>query len=673
MAEDRKMIYLCLAHMSEDGMEQKYVKEAFDTNWVVPLGPNVNGFEKDLEEFVSLPPAPSSRGESLPPTPSSRGGEYRETADPALYNLLKDYAEDMRKNPTEAENVAWNLLRGCATGHKFRRQHIIGDYIVDFVCLEKYLVVEIDGEYHNEWEQQVDDAQRSAWLESRGFRVVRFSNAEVLASSDSFVSKVTEALQVLPTGEDLGGASTGEDLGGVHRVVALSAGTAAVHLALIGCGVKDGDEVIVQSFTFCASSHPITYLGAKPVFVDSEPLTWNMDPELLEKAIIDRKEKTGKYPKAIVPVALYGMPYDCDKIMTIADKYGIPVVEDAAEGFGSRYKGKVLGTFGKYGVFSFNGNKMITTSGGGALVCRSAEDADRIMWYATQARDAYPYYHHTDIGYNYRLSNVCAGIGRGQMTIVNDHIAHHKHVQELYRELLKDVKGITLHEAPEGSIEADASVQLTQKRWFNMADASSIEAEASVQGSMEACASVQGSMEANASVQSSIEAEASVQGSMEGKRIPIYDSNYWLCTITIDPEVKVKGQENAYKEVVKSAVGGAAGVIHQVDSATTDCQPNDNVEAMRMWMLEKKVECRPVWKPMHRQPVYADGAESESQRRTYSDGKDFVCLEGPKMVAYVNGVSEEIFKMGMCLPAGPCVSDDDVRYIVECLKEGIMG
>ena len=192
---------------------------------------------------------------------------------------------------------------------------------------------------------------------------------------------------------------------------------------------------------------------------------------------------------------------------------------------------------------------------------------------------------------------------------------------------------------------------------FNMAKAGSIEATPRF----------------NMADASSIEADASVQGSMEGKRIPIYDSNYWLCTITIDSEVKVKGQENAYKEVVKSAVGGAAGVIHQVDSATTDCQPNDNVEAMRMWMLEKKVECRPVWKPMHRQPVYADGAESESQRRTYSDGKDFVCLEGPKMVAYVNGVSEEIFKMGMCLPAGPCVSDDDVRYIVECLKEGIMG
>ena len=420
------MIYLCLAHMSEDGIEQKYVKEAFDTNWVVPMGPNVNAFEHDLEEFVNL---------------------------------------DL--------NLNVNLGR---------------------------------------------------------------------------------------------------------KVVCLSAGTAAVHLALLACGVGQGDEVIVQSFTFCASSHPITYLGATPVFVDSESETWNMDPELLEKAIIDRKEKTGKYPKAIVPVALYGMPYRIDRIMAIADKYGIPVVEDAAEGLGSRFDGQVLGTFGRFGVLSFNGNKMITTSGGGALVCRNAEDANTIMWYATQARDAYPYYEHTAIGYNYRMSNVCAGIGRGQMTVLNDHIAHHKHVQELYKELLKDVKGVTLHVQPD-----DAR----------------------------------------------------------------FDSNFWLCAATLDPEVRIVGQENAYKEVIKTAVGGAAGVIKAVECATTECQPNENVEALRVFMLQKRVECRPVWKPMHRQPVYKDAP------------------------AYTNGVSESIFKVGFCLPAGPYVSDDDVRYIVDCIKEAM--
>ena len=174
---------------------------------------------------------------------------------------------------------------------------------------------------------------------------------------------------------------------------------------LIACGVKPGDEVLVQSYTFCASSHPISYLGAKPVFVGTERETWNMDPELLEEAIKDRIAKTGKTPKAIVPVALYGMPYRIDRIMEIADRYGIPVVEDAAEGMGSRFNGQVLGTFGKYGVLSFNGNKMITTSGGGALICRSEEEANEIMRYATQARDAYPYYQHTAIGYNYRMSN----------------------------------------------------------------------------------------------------------------------------------------------------------------------------------------------------------------------------------------------------------------------------
>ena len=418
-----KRIYLCLAHMSEAGLEQKYIKEAFDTNWVVPLGPNVNGFEEDLKAFVN-----------------SEGQE--------------------------------------------------------------------------------------------------------------------------------------------KEVVALSAGTAAVHLALIACGVGPGDEVIVQSFTFCASSHPVTYLGATPVFVDSEKETWNMDPELLETAIKDRIAKTGRKPKAIVPVALYGMPYQADRIMEVANRYGIPVIEDAAEGFGSRYQGRVLGTFGAYGVLSFNGNKMITTSGGGALICPDKAAWQRVMWLATQARESYPYYQHESIGYNYRMSNICAGIGRGQMTIVQDHIAHHQHVQALYEALLKDVKGVTVHGQP-----------------------------------------------ANGD----------------------YDSNYWLCTITLDPELKVKGQENAYKTVVTGAVGGAAGVIHTASVAVTDCQPNDNVEAMRMALDKAGIEARPVWKPMHKQPVYK---------------------EAP---AYVNGVSEAIFKVGMCLPAGPYVSDEDVRYIVDSIKASIEG
>lgn len=417
MEKRKERILLCLCHLS--GNEQKFVQEAFDTNWVVPLGPNVNGFEKDLEAFV----------------------------------------------------------------------------------------------------------------------------------------------------------------GQNKRVVALSAGTAAVHLALLNCGVGPGDEVCVQSFTFCASSHPITYLGATPVFIDSEKDTWNMDPELLEEAINDRIAKTGKKPKAIVPVALYGMPYKMDRIMAIANKYDIPVVEDAAEGFGSKYKGQVLGTFGKYGVLSFNGNKMITTSGGGALVTANDDEWREIMMYATQYRESYPYYQHEKIGYNYRMSNICAGIGRGQMTIVNEHIAHHKHVQKLYEELLKDVPGIKVHSQP-----------------------------------------------------------------TTGE----YDSNYWLCTMTIDENVKVKGQENAYKQVITGAVGGAAGVIHAAESATTDCQPNDNVEAMRMGLDALNIESRPLWKPMHKQPVYKNAP------------------------AYLNGVSEDLFKVGMCLPAGPYVSEDDVRFIVDAIKSLII-
>ena len=405
-------IYLCLAHMS--GREQKYIQEAFDTNWVVPLGPNVNGFESDLEHFV------------------------------------------------------------------------------------------------------------------------------------------------------------GQD----KEVVALSSGTAAVHLALLACGVGQGDEVIVQSFTFCASSHPVTYLGATPVFVDSENDSWNIDPNLLEETIKDRISITGRKPKAIVPVALYGMPYRIDRIMEIAKRYDIPVIEDAAEGFGSRFDGRVLGTFGEYGVLSFNGNKMITTSGGGALICPDEAAKREIMFYATQAREAYPYYQHERIGYNYRMSNICAGIGRGQMTVADAHIAHHKHVCDLYRELLSDVAGITLHENPSGH----------------------------------------------------------------------FDSNYWLNTIVLNPLLRVVGQEKAYQTAIRDAVGGAGGVTHAVADAHTDCEPNANVEAMRLALDQAGIESRPLWKPMHLQPVY----------------KNNPC--------FVNGVSESLFKTGLCLPSGPWVTDEDVAYIVEHIK-----
>lgn len=242
-------------------------------------------------------------------------------------------------------------------------------------------------------------------------------------------------------------------------VVALSAGTAAIHLGLVSLGVGPGDEVICQSFTFAASANPVKYQGADPVFVDSEPDTWNMSPEALEAAIIDRKEKTGKYPKAIIPVHLYGMPAKLDEIMAIAKKYNIPVVEDAAEALGSEYKGVKCGTFGEFGCLSFNGNKVITTSGGGALICRTKEEADRAKFYATQARENRPYYYHEVIGYNYRMSNICAGIGCGQMDVLADHVELRRNIHRFYTEALADVPGVTVQQNP--SADFDSNFWLT--------------------------------------------------------------------------------------------------------------------------------------------------------------------------------------------------------------------
>jgi len=370
-------ILLCLAHMS--GQEMKYIQEAFDTNWVVPLGPNVNAFEQDLEQLC---------------------------------------------------------------GHD-------------------------------------------------------------------------------------------------KRVVALSSGTAAIHLALVNLGVGRGDEVICQSMTFSASANPIVYQGATPVFVDSERETWNMDPNLLEDAIKDRIAKTGRKPKAIIPVYLYGMPAMIDEIMDIARRYEIPVIEDSAEAFGSLYRGQLCGTFGDFGIMSFNGNKMITTSGGGALICPDEASKKKTMFYATQSREPVPYYLHKEIGYNYRMSNICAGIGRGQMTVLDEHLAHHKHLCDRYVELLGDVDGITVHT----------------------------------------------------------------------NRDERSDSNYWLNTILIDP--------------VKTAT---------------------DYDAIRLHLEACNIESRPLWKPMHTQPVFS-GAP-----------------------AYVNGVSEELFSMGLCLPSGPWVSDEDVELVAREIK-----
>ncbi len=382
----KNRIWLSLAHMS--GREQEFIQEAFDTNWVVPLGPNVNAFEKALRDFL-------------------------------------------------IENGK--------------------------------LKVENEGK----------------------------------------------------------------------QVVALSAGTAALHLGLILLGVGEGDEVICQSFTFSASANPIAYLGATPVFVDSEVDTWNMDPVLLEEAIKDRVEKIGRLPKAIIPVHLYGMPGKLDEILEVANRYKIPVLEDSAEALGSEYKGRKCGTFGEYAALSFNGNKMITTSGGGALVCPSEERAKRALFYATQAREQAPHYQHEKIGYNYRMSNICAGIGRGQMFVLDEHIARRRVIHDLYVKLLAGVKGVKVMCQPEGGD---------------------------------------------------------------------FNSNYWLTCITVDPE--------------------EAGFTR---------------EDVRLALDENNIESRPLWKPMHLQPVFKDAP------------------------FYGNGTSERLFEMGLCLPSGPTLTDEDIERVTKVI------
>ena len=366
------------------------------------------------------------------------------------------------------------------------------------------------------------------------------SLAHMSGREEDFIKEAFDTNWVVPLGPNVNGfeADLEKYIGENKHVVALSAGTAALHLALVMLGVKAGDEVICQSFTFAASANPITYLGATPVFVDSELDTWNMDPQLLEQAILDRKAVTGKYPKAIIPVHLYGMPAKMDEIMAIANRYCIPVLEDAAEALGSTYKGQACGTFGNYGILSFNGNKMITTSGGGALVTPTVETKQRVMFYATQARENAPHYQHEVIGYNYRMSNICAGIGRGQMYVLDEHIARRREIHSLYTELLKDVEGITVMQRPSEE----------------------------------------------------------------------YDSNFWLTCILVNPE--------------------KAGFTR---------------EDLRLKMDEEQIETRPLWKPMHLQPVFAN------------------------VPMYVNGVSEALFNDGLCLPSGPMCTDEDIQRVAKVI------
>ncbi len=367
------------------------------------------------------------------------------------------------------------------------------------------------------------------------------SLAHMGGHEQDFIKEAFDTNWVVPLGPNVNAfeATLATYLGEERHVVALSAGTAALHLGLIQLGVGVGDEVICQSFTFAASANPVVYCGGVPVFVDSEEDTWNMDPVALEEAILDRKAKTGKYPKAIIPVHLYGMPAKMDEICAVAEKYGIPILEDAAEALGSEYKGRKCGTFGEFAALSFNGNKIITTSGGGALICRTQEQAKRTMFYATQARENRPYYQHEKIGYNYRMSNICAGIGRGQMEVLDAHVVRRREIHSLYTELLAGTPGITVKQAPS----------------------------------------------------------------------PEFDSNFWLSCILVDP-----------------------------------AKFGMDYEALRQKFEAANIETRPLWKPMHMQPVYADAP------------------------FYGNGTSEKIFSQGLCLPSGSSLTDEDIVRVVEVLK-----
>ena len=371
------------------------------------------------------------------------------------------------------------------------------------------------------------------------------SLAQMGGEEQNFIKEAFDTNWVVPLGPNVNGFE--QDLKHYHalekqEVVALSAGTAALHLGLVMLGVERDDEVICQSFTFSASANPITYQGAKPVFIDSEPDTWNMDPSLLREAIEDRIQKTGRKPKAIIPVHLYGMPAKMDEIIAIAQEYEIPILEDAAEAIGSEYKGKKCGTLGAYGALSFNGNKMITTSGGGALICPDREAADRVTFYATQAREQAPHYQHEKIGYNYRLSNICAGIGRGQMQVLDEHIARRRAIHGLYSQGLGSISGIEVQQNPSTP----------------------------------------------------------------------FNSNFWLTSILIDPK-----------------------------------QTGFDREQLRLRLEEENIESRPLWKPMHLQPVFAS------------------------YPYYGGSVAERLFERGLCLPSGSGLSDDEISRVIEVIKSFI--
>ena len=360
-------------------------------------------------------------------------------------------------------------------------------------------------------------------------------------TEQKYIQEAFDANWVAPLGPNVNGLEQDLEnyLGNNAHVGALSSGTAAIHLGLILLGIQTGDEVICQSMTFSASANPILYLGATPIFIDSEQQTWNLCPIALESAIIDRIKK-GKKPKAIIAVHLYGVPYQIELIREIADKYTIPILEDSAEALGSSYKGQKCGTFGDIGILSFNGNKIITTSGGGAIVTKTAALKDKAIFYSTQSRDNAPHYQHSEIGYNYRMSNICAGIGRGQMEVLDEHVALRRQMHDFYVKLFATIEGVVVFEAPNED----------------------------------------------------------------------YFANYWLSAITIDA-TKTNGI---------------------------------TAETLRLALEAENIESRPLWKPMHLQPIFS----------TYP--------------YYGKKVAENLFENGLCLPSGSNLTDKDRERISIVIK-----
>lgn len=372
---------------------------------------------------------------------------------------------------------------------------------------------------------------------------IYLSSPHMGGKEQTFIDEAFESNWIAPLGPHVEGFEKDLEyyLNQGRHVAALSSGTAALHLALIILGIKSGDEVICQSLTFSASANPIVYQGATPVFVDSEPDTWNICPNHLELAIKDRMVK-GKKPKAIIAVHLYGMPFKVDEILSIANKYEIPLIEDSAESLGSTYKGRKCGTFGDISILSFNGNKIITTSGGGALVSNEKTIKEKAVFLATQARDEAPFYQHSEIGYNYRLSNICAGIGRGQMMVLEDHIDLRRKMNHFYKDIFRDKEGVNVFTDPSKD----------------------------------------------------------------------FVSNHWLSCITVNNEITEYSSEDIRQELDK-----------------------DNIEA------------RPLWKPMHLQPVFN---------------------EAPY---YGENISEKLFSRGLCLPSGSNLVKDDLDRIKTVLEQFI--